>query len=77
MSNAQWHEDQAAGERALRNHARLLEAAPDLLNALLGYAEAVHEVVESCGRAAYRITITPDRVEAAWAAIRKAKGEKL
>jgi hypothetical protein len=76
MSNAQWNEDQAVGERALRDHARLLEAAPDLLNALLGYADAVHEVVESCGRAAYRITITPDRADAARAAIRKARGER-
>lgn len=74
MSNAQWHDDQSMGERALRDHARLVEAAPDLLKALIGYAGAVHKVVEVDGRAAYCVTVTADRADAARAAINKALG---
>jgi hypothetical protein len=74
MSNQQWHDDQSAGERALRDHARLVQAAPDLLKALLGYATAVNAVVEVDGRAAYRVTVTPDRADAARAALNKAFG---
>jgi hypothetical protein len=43
MSNAQWNDDQSAGERALRKHARLVEAAPLMLAALEEVSEWCHQ----------------------------------
>lgn len=43
MSNTQWHEDQGVGEKALRDHARLVQAAPTLLRALEAVSKWCHQ----------------------------------
>ena len=43
MSNSQWNDDQATGERALREHQRLVQAAPLMLKALEDVAEWCHQ----------------------------------
>lgn len=53
---------------------RLMAAAPDLLQALMGYLECAHEVSKSGNVDVYRITITADRIENALEAVKKALG---
>lgn len=51
MSNSQWHDDQSIGERALRAHERLLQAAPELFDTLAAILELYPQINCCCGRA--------------------------
>lgn len=50
MSNSQWNEDQAIGERAQREHANVVQAAPELLAALEEILGDWPYVICVCGR---------------------------